>query len=84
MGDLNDDPTNTSVKDGLKTEKNKEKVKFKGIYNPFENFFKNGLGTTAYRDAWSLFDQIMITKPLLKKIFRHTGFIKQVFLMKTI
>lgn len=76
MGDLNDDPTSTSIKDVLKTEKDKDKVKFKGIYNPFENFFKSGLGTTAYRDAWSLFDQIMITKPLLKKDFTSYRFYK--------
>lgn len=76
MGDLNDDPTNASVKDVLKTEKDKDKVKFKGIYNPFENFFRNGIGTTAYRDAWSLFDQIMITKPLLDKDFSSYRFYK--------
>ena len=76
MGDLNDDPTNASVKDVLKTEKNKDKVKFKGIYNPYENFFKNGIGTTAYRDAWSLFDQIMMTKPLLDKDFSSYKFYK--------
>lgn len=76
MGDLNDDPTNASVKDVLKTEKDKDKVTFKGIYNPFENFFRNGIGTTAYRDAWSLFDQIMITKPLLDKDFSSYRFYK--------
>ncbi|MBD0823542.1 endonuclease/exonuclease/phosphatase family protein [Aestuariibaculum marinum] len=65
MGDLNDDPTNNSVKDVLKAEKNRDKVKLKGIYNPYETYFKDGLGTTAYRDAWSLFDQILMTKPLL-------------------
>ncbi|MCR8667015.1 endonuclease/exonuclease/phosphatase family protein [Aestuariibaculum sp. M13] len=67
MGDLNDDPTNASVKDVLKAEKDRDKVKLKGIYNPYETYFKEGLGTTAYRDAWSLFDQIMMTKPLLEK-----------------
>lgn len=76
MGDLNDDPTNASINDVLKTERDKDKVKFKGIYNPFENFFKNGIGTTAYRDAWSLFDQIMITKPLLDKDFSSYRFYK--------
>ena len=76
MGDLNDDPTNASVKDVLKTEKDKDKVTFKGIYNPFESFFKNGIGTTAYRDAWSLFDQIMMTKPLLDKDFSSYRFYK--------
>ena len=68
MGDLNDNPTNASVKDILKAESNKDKVSFKGIYNPYTDMFKKeGLGTTAYRDAWSLFDQIMFTKPLLDK-----------------
>jgi len=68
MGDLNDDPTNDSVKKVLKAEKNKDKVALKGLYNPYTNMFKkDGLGTTAYRDAWSLFDQIMLTKPFLEK-----------------
>jgi len=68
MGDLNDDPTNASVKDVLKAERKRSNVDLKGIFNPFENMFrKQGLGTTAYRDAWSLFDQILITKPLLEK-----------------
>lgn len=67
MGDLNDDPINASVKEVLKAEKDKEKVGFKGLYNPYESYYKNGLGTTAYRDAWSLFDQILISKPLLEK-----------------
>jgi len=68
MGDLNDNPINASVKDILKAESNKDKVTLKGIYNPYTDMFKKeGLGTTAYRDAWSLFDQIMFTKPLLDK-----------------
>lgn len=76
MGDLNDNPTNASVKDILKAEKNRNRVGLKGIYNPFENYFKNGLGTTAYRDAWSLFDQILITKPLLEKDYSSFRFYK--------
>lgn len=68
MGDLNDNPTNDSVKEVLKAQSDKENVGLKGIYNPYENMFrKDGLGTTAYRDAWSLFDQILFTKPLLDK-----------------
>ncbi|TCK68005.1 hypothetical protein DFQ05_1789 [Winogradskyella wandonensis] len=77
MGDLNDDPTNASVKDVLKAQSNKKRVKLKGIYNPYENMFrKKGLGTTAYRDAWSLFDQIMITKPLLEDDYSSFRFYK--------
>ncbi len=67
MGDLNDNPTNDSVKKALKAKKEKEDVPLKGIYNPFEKMFsEKGYGTTAYRDAWSLFDQIMLTKPLIE------------------
>jgi hypothetical protein len=76
MGDLNDNPNNTSIKKVLKTQNNKSKVDLKGIYNPYENFFKDGLGTTGYRDAWSLFDQIMFTKPLLSKDYTSFQFYK--------
>ncbi len=76
MGDLNDDPTNASVKAILKAKKDRNQVGLKGIYNPFESYFKKGLGTTAYRDAWSLFDQILITKPLLEKDYSSFRFYK--------
>ena len=84
MGDLNDDPTNASVKDVLKAQRNKKKVGLKGIFNPFENMFrKDGLGTTAYRDAWSLFDQIMFTKPLLDKDYASWSYYKAGIFNKT-
>jgi endonuclease/exonuclease/phosphatase family metal-dependent hydrolase len=68
MGDLNDDPTNESVKVVLNAKSDKEDVDLKGLYNPYDDMFtKNGYGTTAYRDAWSLFDQIMFTRELIKK-----------------
>jgi len=68
MGDLNDNPNNKSVRGVLKAKANRKSVGLKGIYNPFENMFiKNGFGTTAYRDSWSLFDQILVTTPLVKK-----------------
>lgn len=76
MGDLNDDPTNESVKDVLKAQADKEDVDIKGIYNPYINYYKDGLGTTAYRDAWSLFDQIMMTKPLLEQDYSSYRFYK--------
>jgi len=77
MGDLNDNPTNASVKDVLKAKRKKKDVKIKGIYNPFINMFKKqGLGTGAYRDSWSLFDQIMITKPFLKKDYTNWSYYK--------
>jgi hypothetical protein len=77
MGDLNDDPTNDSVKKVLKAKKEKDDVPLKGIYNPFEKMFTDkGYGTTAYRDAWSLFDQIMVTQPLIEDDYSSFRFWK--------
>lgn len=66
MGDFNDDPTSPSVKKVLNARGNKEKVKDFGLYNPMEPMFKKGIGTLAYRDGWNLFDQIILTEPLLR------------------
>jgi hypothetical protein len=76
MGDMNDNPNNPSLKGALKTQRKRKKVGFKGLYNPYENFFRNGLGTTAYRDNWSLFDQIIISKPLLEKDYSSFRYYK--------
>ena len=76
MGDLNDNPTNSSLKKVLKTKGDKRKVGFKELYNPMEGFFKKGLGSNAYRDAWSLFDQIIVSKPLLEEDYSSFRFYK--------
>lgn len=76
MGDFNDNPNNQSIKKVLKTKNEKQNLDLMAIYNPFDRFFKDGLGTTAYRDSWSLFDQIMFTKPLLEKDYNSFRFYK--------
>lgn len=65
MGDLNDDPTNSSLKNILKTKAKKSEVQKGDIYNPMEDLFRRGQNTLAYRDNINLFDQIMFTSPLL-------------------
>jgi predicted extracellular nuclease len=65
MGDLNDDPTSESVKSFLRAKGKKSDVEKGGIYNPMEDFYRRGIGSNAYQDNWSLFDQILITEPLL-------------------
>lgn len=76
MGDLNDDPTNASVKDILGAKAKRKKVKTFGLFNPMEAMYKNGVGTLAYRDSWNLFDQIIISEPLLKDDFSSYRFYK--------
>jgi hypothetical protein len=67
MGDLNDDPVDESVKKHLGGVAKEENVQKADLYNPWAEYYKKGIGTLAYRDAWNLFDQIMVTKPLLGK-----------------
>lgn len=66
-GDLNDDPTSPSMIGHLKTVNKSKKVKKGGLFNPMYDFYRRGLGSNAYRDNWSLFDQIVISEPLLNK-----------------
>jgi len=65
MGDLNDDPTNSSLKKVLKTKAIKANVKDGDLYNPMEDMFRRGQHTLVYRDNINLFDQIMFTSPFL-------------------
>ena len=67
MGDLNDGPYNKSVKDVLNAKGKRENVKKGEVFNPMYQMYKDGHGTIAYRDAWDIFDQIIITEPLLQK-----------------
>lgn len=65
MGDLNDEPTNESVEVHLKGKGNQNKLKKGDLFNPMADYFKKGNGTTAYKDVWSLFDQLIISQGLL-------------------
>jgi hypothetical protein len=72
MGDLNDDPTSESMKSFLRCVDNVKDVAQTGVFNPFEDMFRRGLGSNAYQDSWSLFDQIVITKGLVNTA--HTSY----------
>lgn len=66
MGDLNDNPNNESLTTHLLAVGNAKKAKKDILFNPMMDMFKKGLGSNAYRDTWSLFDQIILSAPLLK------------------
>jgi hypothetical protein len=76
MGDLNDGPYNSSVKIALGAKAKKAEVPQFGIYNPFEEMQKKGMGTIAHRDAWDIFDQIMVSESLLKSDYSSWQFWK--------
>jgi hypothetical protein len=77
MGDLNDDPVSPSVTKVLNAKANVDDVKPGGIFNPWINLYKKGIGTLAYQDAWGLFDQIMLGYPWLAKDQKGYFFYKQ-------
>ncbi len=72
MGDLNDDPVNNSITIGLNAKGDVKKLKPGELYNPWVDYYKAGLGTLAYQDSWSLFDQIIISQNWLDK--KQNGF----------
>ena len=66
MGDFNDDPTSTSIKDHLVTE---------DFYNPMESLLdRDSVGTLTFESKWNLFDQIIITKNFLEPSFEKHHF----------
>lgn len=65
MGDFNDDPTDVSIKKVLKTKYKKSRAKRGGFYNPMERMFVKGLNTLGFKGNINLFDQIILSSPLL-------------------
>jgi len=65
MGDLNDDPNSPSVKNVLQTKYDARKTKKGELFNPWQDIHRRGFGTSAYRDSWNLFDQIILSKGLI-------------------
>jgi hypothetical protein len=67
LGDLNDGSFNKSVKVEIGAKGKKSEVDALGVYNPFESMANKGMGTIGYRDAWDIFDIIMVTEPLIRE-----------------
>ncbi len=67
MGDMNDDPVSTSIDKVLDAERKRNRVNEGELYNPYYSYFKEGIGTGAYRDSWNLFDQIILSYGLTEK-----------------
>lgn len=67
MGDMNDNPDNESVRSIIPAKADREELNEGDVYNPMYNKFKKGLGSNAYRDNWSLFDQILVTEEVTNK-----------------
>lgn len=69
MGDLNDNPNDSSIVYHLKTEENKTQLKQNLLFNPMQQLYNLKKGTSVYRGKWDLFDQILIT-PSIKNYYQ--------------
>ena len=61
MGDLNDDPDSPSITKELKATGKRDRLQPGDLYNPWNDLYQQGIGTLANRDAWGLFDQIILS-----------------------
>lgn len=64
MGDFNDDATDASLVEVLGTKSNIKKLEDGDLYSPYIDLLKAGYGTLGYRDAWNLFDNIVVSENL--------------------
>ena len=76
MGDLNDDPTDNSLVKSLNAKSKAENLSPCDFYNPMYKLFQDGIGSLAYRDAWNLFDQTIISAGLINNINNGWKFVK--------
>lgn len=82
MGDLNDDPNNKSVTKILRGVPDATQIQDGELYNTMYDHYKKGNGTLAYRDTWNLFDQILISQPLVSKKYGGWQLYKSVVFRK--
>ena len=76
MGDMNDDPDNTSMAKFLGAKKKMEDVGKHDFFNPWWTILRDkGQGTLSYKGGWNLFDQIVMSRNLLdvkkSKDYKH-------------
>ncbi|WKK57325.1 endonuclease/exonuclease/phosphatase family protein [Sphingobacterium sp. BN32] len=65
MGDFNDDPVDKSLTKELGARVKKQDVIEGGLFNTMYGFYQRGIGTLGYLGKWNLFDQLIISSPLL-------------------
>ena len=66
MGDMNDDPDNTSMAKYLGGRRKMKDVGEGDFFNPWWEILRGkGQGTLTFQGGWNLFDQILLSKNLL-------------------
>lgn len=65
MGDMNDDPQDESMSKWLGAVRNIKDTPEGGFFNPFWDMLAGGYGSLAYRDVWSIYDQVILSETLV-------------------
>jgi hypothetical protein len=66
MGDMNDDPHDTSMAEALGACRRQKDVEAPaGLWNPWWDILASCRGTLKYQGAWNLFDQIIVSQSLV-------------------
>ena len=67
MGDMNDDPDNSSMAEFLGAKRKEKDVEAGDFYNPWWDILRGkGQGTLSYQGGWNLFDQIVFSQNMIK------------------
>ncbi|MFI3324026.1 MAG: endonuclease/exonuclease/phosphatase family protein [Rikenellaceae bacterium] len=66
MGDMNDDPTDSSLCEALGAKGHAEQVERGDLFNPYFEILLAGGGSLAYQNKWYIFDNIVVSGDFLK------------------
>lgn len=62
MGDLNDNPTNASIKSNFNTSSDSTFTSGRdAFFDPMEPLYKKGIGSLGFKGEWFLFDQFILS-----------------------
>lgn len=76
MGDLNDDPSDESLRKYLRAAPKANKLKEGELFNTMYPLYKKGIGSLNYRDGLNLFDQIIVSQALTGKDYTSWKILK--------
>ena len=66
MGDFNDNPSSYSIARMLNAQPTIKETPQDGLFNAFYPLYKDGARSVFYRNEWHLFDQQIVSYPLLQ------------------
>lgn len=65
MGDMNDDPDDASIASVLQASQDSADAMSTNLYNCSYKLFADGNGTLKYKGGWNLFDQMIVSVPMI-------------------